>query len=852
MAELTNEIPSWITGEYFVDVASKKLQLSENQFKIVEIHVKPATETGDNYVAKLYRATVDVDCANGLSKKLSFVLKVQPQLSAADEFMQMMNVFPKETELYTKLIPGFEQLYHEKGSSVALAPKCWKHSTDPTEALVLDDLAEENFKMVDRLNGLDRGHAEVVLKRLAQFHAASAVYHHRHGNYSEMFREGIYVERSEAFFEKHAESQSQSIVSAMRTWPNGDFYADLMEDFGSSMFGELVKVSRANPEGFSVLNHGDAWCNNFMFQYGPENHIEEIMLVDFQMCIWTSPAIDLLYFLLTSVNFAIRLPQLDDMIHFYHQNLVEYLGVLEFPQKPPTLKELHLDLINRMLYGFSSSLTVLPICLMEKTQVASLDTLLSEDEAGRAFRKKMYCNPAFVEQMTQLMPFFYDRGVFDLRNSGYQTPSGVTSKSLKLPSFMRKDFFNDVVEKKLQLENVQYDIQRVWVELATKKGDNYGSTMYRAKIDVMNKNTNSVSTFSVIVKTRPTGEAANFSNNLDTFTKEIDMYRRIIPEFEKLYKAKGLNVEIGPRCLKICQGIPSDIIVMDDLTSLRYKLANRQEGLDQMQVEMVLEKLAQFHAASAVHSTNTGYLKLLYKTGLYNKDNLEVMERLLRPAYDACFDAIKSFPFAKEYITDLEKIQPVAFTRVFETLLVDPHGFNVLNHGDFWCNNILFQYEGVDKLIDSSLIDFQLCFYGSPVLDLNFFLFTSVSEDIRLSKLHYFIRYYHEKLISNLVVLGYRLALPTLKTLQFDFYDRLVYGASTIFGLLALSCVDPTDDLTMEALQKDDEAGQRLKKRLYTNERYVKALESLLPFFAKKGAFSHGAEECSAVISETS
>lgn len=464
------------------------------------------------------------------------------------------------------------------------------------------------------------------------------------------------------------------------------------------------------------------------------------------------------------------------MIHFYHRNLVENLQLLGFPQKLPTLKELHLDLIDRILYGYSSAFAVLPIRLMDKAEAASLDTLISADEAGKAFRQKMYCNSAFVEQMTQLMPFFYDRGAFDIRNSGYQIPSRVSSKGLKLPGFLRREFFYEVVEKKLNLKSDQYDIQRVWVELATKKGDNYGSIMYRAKIDVWNKSTSSVNSFSVIVKTRPTGEAANFSNNLDTFTKEIDMYTRIIPAFEKLYKTKGLDIEIGPRCLKICRKVPSDIIVMDDLCSLGYKVANRQEGLDQVQVEMILEKLAQFHAASAVHEEPTECFQETYKDGLYNRDNLEVMERLLRPAYDACFNAIRSFPFAEEYINDLERIQPIALSRVFETLVVDPNGFNVLNHGDFWCNNILFQHKDDDTLMDSSLIDFQLCFYGSPVLDLNFFLFTSVKADIRLSKLHYFIRYYHEKLISNLAVLGYKKPLPTLKNLQFDFYDRLVYG----------------------------------------------------------------------------
>lgn len=48
----------------------------------------------------------------------------------------------------------------------------------------------------------------------------------------------------------------------------------------------------------------------------------------------------------------------------------------------------------------------------------------------------------------------------------------------------------------------------------------------------------------------------------------------------------------------------------------------------------------------------------------------------------------------------------------------------------------------------------------------------------------------------------------------------------------------------MELIQQDSDAGREFRRRMYTNERYVKAMECLLPYFAERGAFKAEAEVC--------
>lgn len=58
---------------------------------------------------------------------------------------------------------------------------------------------------------------------------------------------------------------------------------------------------------------------------------------------------------------------------------------------------------------------------------------------------------------------------------------------------------------------------------------------------------------------------------------------------------------------------PQEMIIMEDISVDGYKTADRTAGLDMEHVELVLDKLAKYHAASAYHfeKVNTLWLLLL-------------------------------------------------------------------------------------------------------------------------------------------------------------------------------------------------------------------------------------------------
>ncbi|XP_052902861.1 uncharacterized protein LOC128310296 [Anopheles moucheti] len=835
-------IPEWMTNDFFIDAVTKAFNVSNSEFTVEQIDVRPATEAGDNFVSIMYRVKVTVLMGNtGADRRIvSLIVKALPRLGLSEEMISALNVFPKEMAVYTEILPAFEQLYREQGVQVTFGPRCLKHCTDPTDIIVMEDLKDRNFQMAVRQKGLDLEHCHTLLRRLAQFHAASAVYHERNGPYDAKFKEGMYSEKNRAMFEQFQAQHDVFMYETMCTWPNnGKLYAELLKRWGMEMFDALLRITKPDPAKFNVLNHGDIWCNNMMFQYDDGEKIKEITLVDFQMCMWSSPVIDLHYFIFSSVRANLKLRQLDHLICYYFQHLTENLTLLQYAGVRPSLQDLHSDFIERQLYGLSTAFSVFPICVMEKTENASIDLMLDQGDAGTAFKQKMYNGAAYVEQMIPILEYFYNTGAFDINQQGNQRPAGIAcDHSLHLPLWLDGKFFDDVVNAKLGPcpTGSRRLIRNIHLELATKKGDNYASVLYRAKVDVLNQGTGVVESFSTIVKAPPKGVLADHMAYLNFSTREIQMYRDLLPAFEKLYQDKGVSALLGPRCLKVCEGVPADVLVLEDLShNGNNRMADRRAGLDQHHTELVLEELAKFHAASAVF-VDQGHTLSSDFNGPKVVESLQHLGKpLFQPMLDGLVDFMANWDFVPaDHHADVKELAKNAFDELIGIITAQEDRFNVLNHGDLWINNIMFSSNAETDVV--TLLDFQMCCWASPMIDLHSFLFSSVELELKLTKLNYFLRYYQEKLVENLVLLGYRKRLPTLQQLLVDFNDYLMLGLIDTMLVLPFALVPDTEDASLDtALENNTDAGQRFQKLLLDNDELKTQMKLLLPYFRNRG-----------------
>lgn len=73
--------------------------------------------------------------------------------------------------------------------------------------------------------------------------------------------------------------------------------------------------------------------------------------LDFQLCFWTSPIFELLFFISLCCNDEVREIHFDTIIFHYQLNLADNLRTLRFNGKIPSLKDIQMDLLNRGIIG---------------------------------------------------------------------------------------------------------------------------------------------------------------------------------------------------------------------------------------------------------------------------------------------------------------------------------------------------------------------------------------------------------------------------------------------------------------------------------------------------------------------
>ncbi|XP_055639369.1 uncharacterized protein LOC129777235 [Toxorhynchites rutilus septentrionalis] len=335
--------------------------------------------------------------------------------------------------------------------------------------------------------------------------------------------------------------------------------------------------------------------------------------------------------------------------------------------------------------------------------------------------------------------------------------------------------------------------------------DGFMATIYNLEVTFRETGCSESKDLNILIKVMKGDEDfRRQSLGLILFPNEINVYRNILPAFKQLITDSKSSIEAGTWCPRIYyseQGsFPgySDqfetILAMQNVQCLGFVSGPRLD-LDEDHLTLMTRKIAQFHACSyALRILNNQKLNQLVEAiiplnfiqdGKIFFESCDLVFRYTQERMYKYFDANTELVADTNVRADIEMLRKIYGSepsRLMQRCLEQDDVYSVILHGDYNRNNVLFKYQN-ETPVDMIMIDFQENRFGSPALDLSFFMYMNMTEDVRERSWDRILRCYHQELfecickITDLPADDVRLEPYSFESIMLHLNDYLAYGA---------------------------------------------------------------------------
>ncbi|KAL7014683.1 hypothetical protein ACKWTF_016063 [Chironomus riparius] len=401
--------------------------------------------------------------------------------------------------------------------------------------------------------------------------------------------------------------------------------------------------------------------------------------------------------------------------------------------------------------------------------------------------------------------------------------SDIFDLNKNIPSYLNEEFFQEIYTDKNE------EILNLKIEGASKPGDNFVGAVYRITLTT----SSGVQQFIAKVPSTSGHETLHsyLSNDFvgDLFKCEIKVYQEILPEMLKVWNSAGYDDVLCPRLVH--QTVtPHPTIILEDLSP--YGFTTLQNPIEDFNASlMVAKRLAKFHAASyyLVHEKNQDFSN--FNNSVFNNEILSHV--IYDMGLEGFTDVASTKPSLIKYVEKLRKFHSEFRDLIDESYKPSGDGINVLCHNDFHLKNLLFKSDENEKIEDFYMIDYQLCNYTSPAIDILYALYYFVSSNNRQYHRDEFISAYYNQFSTSLNDFKFTKEIPSRKMLDNEIkkcgpFEISVAICLTIFFYFDLKNLNP-EDLDMA------EGTKKSKLRMYENKEFLEMIEWQLEEFEARG-----------------
>ncbi|XP_055616033.1 uncharacterized protein LOC129762073 [Toxorhynchites rutilus septentrionalis] len=360
------------------------------------------------------------------------------------------------------------------------------------------------------------------------------------------------------------------------------------------------------------------------------------------------------------------------------------------------------------------------------------------------------------------------------------------------------EYFNQNLIKRSLVSGLNNDdiiVNEFQISPATSAGDNYMSDVFRIAVKYRDESdTDEVKQISLIVKCMPdSGNRGPIIEELIVYEKEAEMFINVVPKLSKIVGDEFF----AAKCYHATRD-PERMLVFHDLKSLNYTMANRHAGLDFDHCALIMRKIGKFHAASMRYvEQNMDVIDTYFYFNMFKSDadkTLDCINIVFEKGLATLIDVAEEWPdFDPSTLAKMKKLLPVYVSKLEECMTQKfDDGFKVLNHGDLWCNNMLFKYNAPSGTVeDVVFVDYQMSFYSSPGIDLNYVISNCPDRETR-NRTDELIEIYYQSLSEILKQIEYH-SIPTLGDVYREIERMEFFALVSVVTILPIVMMEKTD-----------------------------------------------------------
>lgn len=409
---MTLQTPTWVNAEFVQGIL--KNSESDETIEVKNITTKPATGNGDNYMSDIVRVGVEYSSSKSgreITQKTSLLVKIALTVNEANR--ELLEVFKTEIQMMENTLVKMNDVLKEQDYRLS-ARVLYSEMGDPS-FIVLEDLAPIGYRMADRQAGLDLQHCILAMRGLAKFHASSVAVCEKEPEQKLSYTRGMYHKDYPETAKTFTATAMRGFSTEVATWSElenrANEYSEKLLKLSKVCYDRGIESIEPIEDEFQVINHGDFWVNNMLFRYNENGNVTDHIFVDFQVCFWSSPAIDILYFLNTSTSCDVYVDHREALIEEYHDTLTKTMIEIECETQPPSMAALQKSLKYHGYYGFMSACLTLPFALMDKSDTKKLDEILNQSDN---YQNPAYKGQAYRKIMLSRLDQWNAQGLFDL------------------------------------------------------------------------------------------------------------------------------------------------------------------------------------------------------------------------------------------------------------------------------------------------------------------------------------------------------------------------------------------------------------------------------------------------------